>query len=107
MRWALLLFELYVVVLSLIWARWARRPGVRSRARMSALVAVVHLMFFWPVIGAGAYLPRGGGDLWGQLYPVWAFVAAEVRHGRFPLWNPGCWAAIRSSRKDSLACSIR
>ncbi len=88
MRSVLLAFDLYIVLLFLIQSRWARRPEARSRARMSALVALAHLLFFWPVVGAGVYLPRGGGDLWGQLYPVWAFVAAEVRHGRFPLWNP-------------------
>lgn len=88
MRGAILAFDLYIVILFLVWACWARRPATRSRARMSALVTLVHLLFFWPVIGAGWYLPRGGGDLWGQLYPVWAFVASEVRQGRFPLWNP-------------------
>ncbi|HXF69241.1 MAG TPA: YfhO family protein [Thermoflexus sp.] len=88
MRWAILIFELYIITLFLFWAHWARQPEARSRARMSALVVLAHLLFFWPVVGAGAYLPQGGGDLWGQLYPVWAFVAAEVRQGRFPLWNP-------------------
>jgi len=88
MRVALLAFDLYIALLFWIQARWARRSETRSRARMSALVALAHLLFFWPVVGAGIYLPRGGGDLWGQLYPIWAFVAAEVRRGRFPLWNP-------------------
>lgn len=88
MHGAILAFDLYVITLFLLWARWARRSEARSRARMSALVAMAHLFFFWPVVGVGAYLPRGGGDLWGQLHPVWAFVAAEVRRGRFPLWNP-------------------
>lgn len=46
------------------------------------------MLFFWPVLFAGYSFPRGGGDLWGQLYPVWAFVAAQVRRGIFPLWNP-------------------
>jgi len=76
MRVALLAFDLYIALLFWIQARWARRSETRSRARMSALVALVHLLFFWPVVGAGIYLPRGGGDLWGQLYPIWAFVAA-------------------------------
>ncbi len=87
MRGAILAFDLYIAILFLLWAVWGRRPEARSRGRMSALVVLAHLAFFWPVVGGGAYLPRGG-DLWGQLYPVWAFVAAEVRQGRFPLWNP-------------------
>ncbi|MCS7349952.1 MAG: YfhO family protein [Anaerolineae bacterium] len=88
MRPTLLIFDLFVMALFLLQARWDRRRSARSRARMSALVALAHLLFFWPVIGASLYLPQGGGDLWGQLYPVWAFIAAEVRYGRFPLWNP-------------------
>lgn len=88
MRASLLAFDLLILALFLLWARRAQRPAVRSRARMGALVTLGHLLFFWPVSGAGAVLPRGGGDLWGQLYPVWAFVAAQMREGRFPLWNP-------------------
>jgi hypothetical protein len=48
----------------------------------------VTLLFFWPVLLAGYAFPKGGGDLWGQLYPVWSFVASQVRQGTFPLWDP-------------------
>jgi hypothetical protein len=52
-----------------------------------ALTAIT-LLFFWPVFLAEHVFPKGGGDLWGQLYPVWSFVAGQVRQGVFPLWNP-------------------
>jgi hypothetical protein len=70
-----------------------RLPGARrgewrrDGAAVSLLVAVV-LLFFWPVLLADYVFPKGGGDLWGQLYPVWSFVAGQVRHGIFPLWDP-------------------
>jgi hypothetical protein len=51
------------------------------------LTAVV-MLFFWPALLVGYAFPKGGGDLWGQLYPVWAFVARQVRQGVFPLWDP-------------------
>jgi hypothetical protein len=52
-----------------------------------ALTAITAL-FFWPVLLAGYVFPKGGGDLWGQLYPVWAFVARQARQGVLPLWDP-------------------
>jgi hypothetical protein len=52
------------------------------------LLTVVTLLFFWPVLLAGHVFPKGGGDLWGQLYPVWSFVASQVRQGVFPFWDP-------------------
>ncbi len=68
-------------------------PGSsRCRARRDAgavlLLTGIVMLFFWPVLFAGHSFPRGGGDLWGQLYPVWAFIAAQVRRGIFPLWDP-------------------
>ncbi|MBC7228003.1 MAG: YfhO family protein [Thermoflexales bacterium] len=50
---------------------------------LSAAVA----LFFWPLWIAGYRFPKGSGDLWGQLYPVWSFVAEWVRRGVFPLWD--------------------
>jgi len=52
------------------------------------ILTLVALLFFWPVLLAGYAFPKGGGDLWGQLYPVWSFVASQVRQGVFPLWDP-------------------
>ncbi|MCX7683224.1 MAG: YfhO family protein [Anaerolineae bacterium] len=70
-----------------------RLPGggkhpARGDAGAVLLLTGIVMLFFWPVLCAGYSFPRGGGDLWGQLYPVWAFVAAQVRRGIFPLWNP-------------------
>ncbi len=68
-----------------------RLPGGRRKSEdvgaVVTLTAVV-LLFFWPVVLEGRSFPREGGDLWGQLYPVWAFVASQVRRGIFPLWDP-------------------
>jgi len=55
-------------------------------APLLALAGVV-LLFFWPVWIAGYTFPQGGGDLWGQLYPVWTYVAEWLRRGIFPLWS--------------------
>ena len=65
-----------------------RKNPVRRDAGAIATLTGVVMLFFWPVLLAGHSFPRGGGDLWGQLYPVWAFVAAQVRQGVFPLWDP-------------------
>ena len=45
------------------------------------------VLFFWPLWVAGYRFPKGSGDLWGQLYPVWSFVAEWVHRGIFPLWD--------------------
>jgi len=50
-------------------------------------LAAATLLFFWPVWVAGYRFPIGGGDLWGQLHPVWSYVAAWIRRGVFPLWS--------------------
>lgn len=65
-----------------------RKGPVRGDVGAVLLLTGIVMLFFWPVLFAGYSFPRGGGDLWGQLYPVWAFVAAQVRRGIFPLWNP-------------------
>lgn len=71
----------------------ARLPGCgKHKARRDAgavlVLTVMVAIFFWPILFAGYFFPKGWGDLWGQLYPVWAFIAAQVRRGIFPLWNP-------------------
>ncbi|MGB9890631.1 MAG: YfhO family protein, partial [Anaerolineae bacterium] len=44
-------------------------------------------LFFWPLWVAGYRFPKGSGDLWSQLYPVWSFVAEWLHRGVFPLWH--------------------
>ncbi len=50
-------------------------------------LAAATALFFWPLWVAGYRFPKGSGDLWGQLYPVWSFVAEWLRRGVFPLWD--------------------
>ena len=50
------------------------------------------LLFFWPVWIVRYRFPIGGGDLWGQLYPVWSYIAAWLRRGSIPLWHTGMMA---------------
>ena len=49
-------------------------------------------LFFWPVWIAGYTFPKGGGDLFNQLSPVWRYVARWVQRGVFPLWHTGLQA---------------
>ncbi len=63
--------------------RW---PDLQERKGLLFLAAAV-LLFFWPVWIAGHTFPQGGGDLFGQLYPVWSYVARWLRQGVFPLWS--------------------
>ncbi|HHE70952.1 MAG TPA: hypothetical protein ENL34_01535 [Chloroflexi bacterium] len=76
--------------------RHASRQGLRQRAfpqlRVQDIAAVGFLLaatflFFWPVWSAGYRFPKGGGDLWGQLYPVWSYISDWIRRGVFPLWS--------------------
>ena len=58
----------------------------RRHYRIPLLLAGFTGLFFWSVWLTGATFPRGGGDLWGQLYPVWAGIARNLRHGALSLW---------------------
>lgn len=60
---------------------WRREGGALL------LLAGVVALFFWPLWVAGYRFPKGSGDLWGLLYPVWSFVAEWVRRGVLPLWH--------------------
>lgn len=53
-----------------------------------ALLALVVLAFFWPLLLAGYWIPRGGGDLVSFLWPMYRFAARSLRSGTVPLWNP-------------------
>ncbi len=53
-----------------------------------ALLALVVAAFFWPLILAGRWIPRGGGDLVSFLWPLYRFAARSLRAGVVPLWNP-------------------
>ncbi|MDY6874858.1 MAG: YfhO family protein [Chloroflexota bacterium] len=53
-----------------------------------ALLALVVLAFFWPLLLADQWIPRGGGDLVSFLWPTYRFAARSLRAGLVPLWNP-------------------
>lgn len=59
----------------------------RRAGHTAFLLACFAALFFWPLWIVGYRFPKGSGDLWGQLYPVWSFVAEWLRRGVFPLWN--------------------
>ncbi len=68
--------------------RWlSLRPDFVRDLKAILLITAATALFFWPVWLAGYRFPRGGGDLWGQLTPVWAYVSDWVRRGSFPLWS--------------------
>ncbi|MBN1874250.1 MAG: YfhO family protein [Anaerolineae bacterium] len=50
-------------------------------------LAAATLLFFWPIWLLSYRFPQGGGDLWGQLHPIWTYVASWLRRGVFPLWS--------------------
>ncbi|RLC77305.1 MAG: hypothetical protein DRJ03_17550 [Chloroflexi bacterium] len=52
------------------------------------LLALVVAAFFWPLLFAGQWIPRGGGDLVSFLWPLYRFGARSLRAGVVPLWNP-------------------
>jgi len=51
------------------------------------LLAAILALFFWPVWLLGASFPIGGGDLFGQLQPVWGYIGRFVGRGTLPLWS--------------------
>ncbi len=68
------------------WWKQFPRPARQEMATLGLLAAATAL-FFWPVWIAGYTFPKGGGDLFGQLYPVWNYVSEWLRRGIFPLWS--------------------
>lgn len=59
----------------------------KTDLKVLLILAAATGLLFWPVWIAGYRFPRGGGDLWGQLYPVWSYVSRWLRRGSFPLWS--------------------
>ncbi len=53
-----------------------------------ALLALIVVAFFWPLMFAGYWIPHGGGDLVSFLWPMYRFSARSLRAGEIPLWNP-------------------
>ena len=53
-----------------------------------AFLALLTVVFFWPVFFARYWLPHGGGDLVSFLWPQYSFAGEAIRSGSIPLWNP-------------------
>jgi len=61
----------------------ARRPDALALAGLALLA----LLFFWPVTTGQGWIPRGGGDLVSFLWPTYSYAAQALHSGRLPLWN--------------------
>lgn len=57
-----------------------------------AVLALAVVIFFWPVLFGGMWIPRGGGDLVSFIYPMYRFMAGSLWAGEIPLWNPHQYA---------------
>ncbi len=53
-----------------------------------AILALVVVAFFWPLMLGGHWIPRGGGDLVSFIWPMYRFAAHSLRSGQIPLWDP-------------------
>jgi len=62
-------------------------PGAQDAWHI-VLLALIVAAFFWPLLLAGEWIPRGGGDLVSFLWPLYRFAARSLRAGDIPLWNP-------------------
>ena len=57
-------------------------------------LALLTILFFWPIFFAGYWLPHGGGDLVSFLWPQYSFAGEAIRSGSIPLWNPHLYAGM-------------
>ena len=64
------------------------REFAQSEILPILVLALVTLIFFWPVIRGNAWLPKGGGDSVSFIYPMYRFAADSLREGIIPFWNP-------------------
>jgi hypothetical protein len=66
----------------------ARLPDIAALG----LLALLTLVFFWPVTLRLGWIPAGGGDLVSFLWPTYSYAADALRTGRLPLWNHSLYA---------------
>ncbi|MGE5140941.1 MAG: YfhO family protein, partial [Rudaea sp.] len=67
----------------------AARRELRLDLGAFGLIGAATLGFFWRLILTGnVWMPAGGGDLAGFIYPTYRFAAEWWRRGVIPLWNP-------------------
>lgn len=82
------LLVVLVVTLTPRLANEARRNAQYELAALGAL-GVLTAGFFWQILlTPTAYMPAGGGDLAGFLYPTYHFAQEWLTRGILPLWNP-------------------
>ena len=67
---------------------------MKSDVAALGVLLLVILAFFWPLVFAGQWIPRGGGDLVSFLWPTYRFAARSLRAGVIPLWNPHLYAGV-------------
>lgn len=65
---------------------------MRATALALTVLAVLVLVFFWPVTLGLGWVPRGGGDLVSFLWPTYSYAAQSLQSGRIPLWNPSLYS---------------
>ncbi|MBL8055912.1 MAG: hypothetical protein JNK29_04395, partial [Anaerolineales bacterium] len=70
----------------------ARLQAWRQHGLALAGLALLALLFFWPVTFGLGYIPRAGGDLVSLLWPNYSYAARALWAGRLPLWNPALFS---------------
>ena len=85
------------LVVSLAAALWPHFEQTLRRELEIELAAIgalglATIGFFWRLILGQVWMPAGGGDLAGFLYPTYSFAASWWRQGVIPLWNPHLFA---------------
>jgi len=58
------------------------------------LLALLALLFFWPVTFNRGWIPRGGGDLVSLLWPNYSYAAQALHAGRLPFWNASLFSGM-------------
>ncbi len=72
---------------------WPLARRVRRQDILALLcLALLALIFFWPVTLNRGWIPRGGGDLASFLWPTYNYASQSLRAGRLPLWNPALYS---------------
>lgn len=91
----LLIVSAVVWLLIVLFITITPRLGLETRRNMQydlfafgALGALTAGFFWQALFTPNAYIPAGGGDLAGFLYPTYHFAQTWLTRGVIPLWNP-------------------
>jgi hypothetical protein len=68
-----------------------KRAWLRRLAAPAALL-VIGVLFHWKLVLTNQYTWLESPDLANMTLPWYQFQASEWHAGRFPLWDPNCWA---------------